>query len=98
MTMRVVLIESGGFVGTPVRYEVDVSAIDAAIWSALEQAVAAATGEPRPPLTSAGGLCIRVERDDGGVSELTLSYAAPAAGLAELADRLRACAKPISGR
>jgi len=96
--MRIVLIESGGFVGVPLRYEVDVSALDAAVLTALERAMVTATAGPQPPPTSAGGVCIRVEREDGSVNELTLSHAAPAPEIAQLLQRLHACAKMVSKR
>jgi hypothetical protein len=96
--MRIILIESGGFVGVPLRYEVDVSALDAAVLSGLERAMVTATAGPQPPPTSAGGVRIRLERDDGSVNELTLSHAAPAPEIAELAQRLRACAKLVPER
>ncbi len=93
--MRIVLIESGGFLGVPLRYEVDVSALGAADLSALERAMVTATAEPQPAPTSAGGVCIRMERDDGSVNELTLSHAAPAPEIAELVQRLRAYARMV---
>ena len=96
--MRIVLIESGGFVGVPLRYEVDVSALDAAVLTALERAMVTAAAGPQPPPTSAGGVCIRVEREDGSVNELTLSHAAPAPEIAQLLQRLHACAKMVSKR
>ena len=90
--MRISLIESGGFVGVPLRYEVDVSALGPSDLFALEQAADAAGAARQPAPTSAGGVCIRMERDDGSVKELTLSHAAPTPEIAELAQRLRACA------
>ena len=96
--MRIFLIESGGFVGVPLRYEVDVSALGAAVKSALERAMVTATAGPQPPPTSAGGVCIRMVRDDGSVNELTLSHAAPAPEIDELVQRLRACAKVVRAR
>lgn len=96
--MRIVLIESGGFVGVPLRYEVDVSALDAGVLSVLERAMATAAAGPRPPLSSAGAVRIRMERDDGSVNELTLSHAPPAPEFADLAERLRACAKLVRER
>ena len=96
--MRIILIESGGFVGVPLRYEVDVSALDAGVLSVLERAMATAAAGPRPPLSSAGAVRIRMERDDGSVNELTLSHAPPAPEFADLAERLRACAKLVRER
>jgi hypothetical protein len=93
--MRIFLIESGGFVGVPLRYEVDASALDAPVLSALERAMAAAPAGMQPPPTSAGGVRIRLERDDGSAKELTLSHAAPTRETAELVQRLRACAKIV---
>ncbi|MCP4700960.1 MAG: hypothetical protein GY862_29510 [Gammaproteobacteria bacterium] len=93
--MRIVLIESGGFVGVSLQYEVDVSALDAADLSVLERAMVTATAGSQPPPTSAGGVCIRMERDDRSVNELTLSHATPAPEIAELIQRLRTCAKII---
>jgi hypothetical protein len=91
--MRIVLIDSGGFVGVPLQYEVDVSELGAGDVPALERALVTAAAEPPPPPTSAGETCIRLERDDGSVNELTLSHSAPAPEIAELVQRLRACAK-----
>lgn len=96
--MRIVLIESGGFVGLPLRYEVDVPALGAAVLSTLERAMATATAGPQSPPTSAGGVCIRMVRDDGSVNELTLSHAAPAPEIDDLVQRLRACAKVVRAR
>lgn len=93
--MRIFLIERGGFVGVPLRYEVDLSALAAADLSALEQALATKAAGPPPPPTSAGEVRIRVERDDGSVNELTLSHAAPDRELAELVERLRASAQIV---
>jgi hypothetical protein len=93
--MRIFLIERGGFVGVPLRYEVDVSALDATDLSALEQALATKTARPQPPPTSAGEVRIRVERDDGSVDELTLSHAAPDPEFAGLVQRLRAAAEIV---
>jgi hypothetical protein len=94
--MRIFLIESGGFVGVPLRYEVDESALDASVLSALERAMAAApAGMQSSPTSSAGGVRIRMERDDGSAKELTLSHAAPTQETAELVQRLRACAKIV---
>ena len=91
--MRIVLIESGGFVGIHLRYEVDLAALDKAVLPALERAVKTAT--PRPQPTSAGATCIRIERDDGTVDELDLSHATPDRELTKLVERLRACAKMV---
>ena len=96
--MRIVLIDSGGFVGVSLRYEVDASALDAAVLSALERAMVTATAGAQFPPTSAGGVSIRMERDDGSVSELTLSHAAPVPEIAELVERLRASAKIVRKR
>ncbi len=96
--MRIFLIESGGFVGVPLRYEVDVPALGAAVLPALERALATAAAGPQPPPTSAGGVCIRMVRDDGSVNELTLSHAAPAPEVDKLVQRLRACAKLVHER
>ena len=96
--VRIVLIESGGFVGVPLRYEVDMSALDAGVLSVLERAMATVAVGPRPPLSSAGGVCIRMERDDGSVNELTLSHALPVPEFANLVERLRTCAKLVRER
>lgn len=95
--MRIVLVESGGFVGVPLEYEVDVCALGAADVSALKSAMVTAPAEPHPAPNSAGGLCIRMEDDDGSENELTLSNAAPgpATEIAALVDRVRACAKLV---
>ena len=94
--MRIFLIESGGFVGVPLRYEVDESALDASVLSTLERAMAAASTEAQPSTTSAGGVRIRLERDDGITRELILSHAAPTQEIAELVQHLRACAKIVA--
>jgi hypothetical protein len=65
--MRIVLIESGGFVGVPLRYEVEVTAVGAATLAALERALQTAATSPQPPPTSAGGVKIRIEHEDGRV-------------------------------
>jgi len=91
--MRIFLIESGGFVGVPLRYEVDASALEASVLSTLERVMVAAPAGAQSLPTSAGGVRIRLEHDDGSASELALSHAAPAQEIAELVQRLRACAK-----
>jgi hypothetical protein len=96
--MRIFLTESGGVVGLPIRYEVDESALDGADLSTLEEVIATAAVGPRPVPTSAGECCIRVERDDGSISEITLSHAAPAPEIAELVQRLRSFAKVVHER
>ena len=96
--MRISLIESGGFVGVSLRYEVDVSALGPVVLSALEQAAETVTAERQPAPTSAGGVSIRMELDDGSVKELTLSNAAPIPEIAELVQRLRACATIVRNR
>ena len=63
--MRIVLKETGGFVGVELTYEVDLRALGAADLSALGSALAKATAERKSEPTPAGGLCIRMERDDG---------------------------------
>lgn len=96
--MQIVLIERGGFVGAPLRYKVDMSVLDAADVTALERAMVTAAAEPQTPPTSAGEVCIRLERDDGSVRELTLSNAVRAPEVAELVQRLRACAQVMRQR
>jgi len=94
IAMRIVLTESGGVVGVPVDYEVDASGLSAADLSTLEKTVEAATASAQPPPTSAGGVCIRVEGDDGSVKELKLSHAKrPSPEVIELVERLRSSAK-----
>lgn len=96
--MRIFLIESGGFVGVPLRYEVEVSAVGVAALAALEHALKVTVKAPQPPSTSAGGVTIRVEREDGRVSELILSHSTPAPEIAELVQLLRRHAKIIRAR
>lgn len=93
--MRIVLIESGGYVGVPLEYEVDVSALGEADVSALESAMVTASAEPQSAPSPAGEVSIRMESDDGSVNELTVSNDAPAPEFAELVDRVRACAKIV---
>lgn len=93
--MRIVLIESGGFVGIHLRYEVDLGALDRAVLPALERVMKTAAPRAQPQPTSAGETCIRIERDDGTVDELNLSHAAPDPEIAELVERLRSCAKMV---
>jgi len=95
--MRILLTQSGGFVGVPLRYEVEVSALDQGVLAALERALVAVGAAGQPQATSAGEVRIRVERDDGSVQELTMSNAAPIRQVAELLPRLQACAR-IVGR
>ncbi len=96
--MRIVLIESGGFVGVPLRYEVEVSAVGGATLAALERALQVTAKAPQPPSTSAGGVVIRVEREDGRVRELVLSHSTPAPEITELVQHLRRHAKIIRTR
>jgi hypothetical protein len=93
--MRIFLIESGGFVGVPLRYEVDASKIEPSVVSSLERAMVTAPAGVKSPPTSAGEVRIRLERDDGSVNELTLSHAAPSREIGELVQRLRASAKIV---
>jgi len=95
--MRIFLIESGGFVGVPLRYEVDATALGASVLSALERAMAAAPAEEQPS-TSAGETRIRLEGDDGSIRELTLSHAAATRETAELVENLRAFARIVPER
>lgn len=96
--MRIVLIESGGFVGLPLRYEVEVTTIGAAALAALERALQKAATTPRSPPTSAGGVKIRVEYEDGRVRELVLSHSLPTPELADLVQHLRRHARIIRDR
>jgi len=91
--MRILLIESGGFVGIPLTYEVDLQALGAEPVAALERAIQNGLSEPAPPPTSAGGVSVRLERDDGSIGELTVSNAAASAEAGPLVQRLRACAR-----
>ncbi len=94
--MRIVLIESGGFVGVPLRYEVEVSKIGATVLAELERVLQAAGRMPPPAPTSAGSVKIRVEQDDGRVRELVLSHSSqPAPEIADLVERLRRGARII---
>ena len=90
--MRILLIESGGFVGIPLTYEVDLRALGAEP-VALERAIKKAVSEPDLAPTSAGGVLIRLERDDGSTGELSASNAALSADIGPLVQRLRACAR-----
>ncbi len=91
------MIESGGFVGIPVRYEVDLTALGAEAVTALERAIDKSMFEPEPLPTSAGGVSIRLERDDGSTGELTVSNAKASPEVGPLVQRLRACARVMRG-
>ena len=92
--MKIVLTESGGFVGVPLHYEVDVSALSATDVSALEMTMASTSANPPQSPTSAGGIRIRLETDDGNVKELNLSHTdRPSRETSDLVERLRSCAK-----
>jgi hypothetical protein len=93
--MRILLIQSGGFVGRPLRYEVDVSKLSQPDLAALERAMAEVPAARPPAMTSAGETRVRLERDDGTVAERSISHANPDPRLGQLADKLRAHAKPV---
>ncbi len=96
--MRIVLIESGGFVGVPLRYEVDEARVGAAALAALERALQTAATTPQPPPTSAGSVKIRMEHEDGRVRELVFSHSLPAPEIADLVQHLRRHARIIRDR
>jgi hypothetical protein len=91
--MRITLIESGGFVGVPLQYEVDLSALDKKILTDLERITTSETSRLQPEPNSAGNIKIRLETDDGSVKELTMSYASPDPKITKLLQQLRACAR-----
>ncbi len=93
--MKIFLIESGGFVGVPLWYEVNVSALEKTVFSALKQAVMAGDALTNPLPTSAGEVTIRIENDDGSINEITTSHAAPSREIVELIRNLRAFAKIV---
>jgi hypothetical protein len=96
LAMRIILTESGGFVGVPVRYEVDASKLDDGTLAQLLRAVEPPARDTPARATSAGGTTVRLEHDDGTTGELTLSHAAPPPpSLAALVGRLRAAATLI---
>lgn len=88
--MRVFLIQTGGFVGLPLTYRVDVPALDQQVLELLELRLAAA-GTPATP-NSAGSTIIRVELDDGSCQELEVPTKDPEPEMAELVQQLRAAA------
>ncbi|HEY6000592.1 MAG TPA: hypothetical protein VI078_15000 [bacterium] len=99
--MRIVLTETGGFVGIPLQYEVDVSGLPTTVLAALEVAMSQAEKAPGPPATSAGATRIRWEQEGGRVREAVVSHASPAASggeIAKLVEVLRAHARPKGAR
>jgi hypothetical protein len=96
--VRILLIQSGGFVGRPLRYEVDISKLSPADLAALRRAMAEVPAAAPPAMTSAGETRIRLEGDDGTVAERSISHAKPDPRLTQLAEKLQAHSKPVKDR
>jgi hypothetical protein len=91
--MRIFLIESGGIVGIPLRYEVDISLLGNELLLELER-----TMDKMPPHapSSAGEVLVRLERDDGSVKEFNLSNdVSVTPDIVNLVRHLRECAKIV---
>lgn len=93
--MKIFLIESGGFVGVPLQYEVNVSALEKTVFSALKRVVKEINTLTTPPPTSAGEITIRIEHDDGSINEISTSHASPSKEIVELVQHLRTFAKIV---
>lgn len=93
--MRVTLTDTGGFVGVPLTYEVDVAALSEEDLLSLEDALVTDVKEESCSGNSAGATSVRMEREDGSVAESIMSHVGQPKEISELLGRLRANSKIV---